>query len=293
MIQVSVSVPVYNGEKYIGECLNALLNQSLPRDQYEVIVIDDGSTDATLDIIRQFKVRLITQTHRHEAAARNAGWRAANGKWIAFTDSDAVPSRVWLQSLLSAVKSDQDLGAAGRIIAFPSEAPAARFVTIANGLNTETHLNHPVFPYAPMSNVLYRRAALEAGNGFDERYDAYLAPDLHTRLTRQVGGEFHYAPRAIILHHHRETWREYWRQQRNYGRGYAQLMLHYPDQLAWPIGREIKAWLKLIGTTLKVGWPIGSADERLLRRGLFVRDLAQRLGFRQTYYNRSERTKWS
>lgn len=292
MPQVSIIVPVYNGAKYIGECLNSLMHQSLPRDQYEVIVVDDGSRDATADIARQFKVRLITQDHRREAAARNTGWRAANGEWVAFTDGDALPAHTWLHHLLAAIKSNQSLGVAGRIIAFPSSAPASRFVTLASGLNTEAHLAHPIFPYAPLGNVLYRRSALEAVGGIDERYNAYPAPDLHYRLTHQVGGNFHYEPRAIVLHHHCTTWRAYWRQQRNYGRGYAQLMLHYPDQLPWPIGREITAWLNLIGTGLRAAWP-GDDDRALLRRGLLVRDLARRLGFVATYYNRLERARWS
>ncbi len=293
MIQVSVVVAVYNGEKTINECLNALLNQNLPRDQYEVIVIDDGSTDGTRAIVEGLAVKLLRQNHRGQQAAQNLGWRTAQGKWIAFTDADAVPSRTWLYFLLQAVKKDEAaLGAAGKIVEFPSTAPASRFITLSSGLDTEAHLKHPMLPYAPLGNVMYKREALEEVNGFDERFSGWGGPDLHQRLLQKAGGDFFYEPRAIVLHHHRETWRGLWRQQMYYGDGYAQVMWKYRDRVAWPLRREVGAWFKLIGTALRAAWPIGSADDRLLRKGLIVRDLAQRLGFDRTYYSRSERAKW-
>lgn len=75
----SVVVPAYNAESTIGSCLEALLNQSLPREQYEIIVVDDGSTDGTAGVVRKYPVRLIQQENLGPAAARNVGAQEATG----------------------------------------------------------------------------------------------------------------------------------------------------------------------------------------------------------------------
>lgn len=85
---VSVIMPSYNTARYIGEAIDSVLSQDYPNK--ELIVIDDGSTDATVDIIRSYsdRVRLITQRNQGAAVARNAGLDAAQGDYIAFLDSD-------------------------------------------------------------------------------------------------------------------------------------------------------------------------------------------------------------
>ena len=67
-----------------------------------------------------------------------------------------------------------------------------------------------MFPFAPSCNLMYRREALEAVGGFDERFDAYDACDLNTRLARTVGGRLAFAPRALVLHVHRPDWGGWW-----------------------------------------------------------------------------------
>jgi GT2 family glycosyltransferase len=138
---------------------------------------------------------------------------------------------------------------------------------------------------------MYRREALVAVGGFDPRFDSYEGCDLHTRLLRQVGGEFLYAERAIVNHRHRAGWRAYWDQQRSYGRGYAQFFLRYEAELSWSVAAELREWGRLAGVGLAALRP-GRTDAALVRRGTFVKRFAQRLGFVTTYWSRHERSRW-
>lgn len=292
-VRVSVVVPAYNAAGLIRECLAALGTQSLPRADYELIVVDDGSSDGTAQVAAGFEgVRVISQPNRGAPAARNAGMRAAGAPWVAFTDADCIPSRGWLAALLAAVAGEgRALGAAGRTLGFQSESPAARFVDLSGGFDTERHLQHPRFPFAPSGNAMYRRELLERVGGFDERFATYEACDLHRRLRAVSDAPMHFAPRAVVLHRHRSGWRAYFRQQRGYGYGYGQFAWRHRGEVRWTPGRELAAWAGLCADGLAALLP-AAGDAALLRRGRFVKGLAQRLGFDAAYYSSSERRRW-
>ena len=94
-MKASVIVPAHNAAQTIEECIEALLKQSVPREKYEVIIVDDGSTDGTATLARSYGVRVLTQPHRGPAAARNAGAGQATGEVLLFTDADCAPTRTW------------------------------------------------------------------------------------------------------------------------------------------------------------------------------------------------------
>ncbi len=294
-IEISVVICVYNGAETLADSLRAVLAQSFPRPRYEVIVVDDGSTDDSAAIAAQFDVQLLRAPHRGHVAAKNLGWRAARGEWVAFTDDDCGPTRNWLTLLRHAVEqgdaAEPVLGAAGRIAGYPSPSPVPRYVELTGGFNTDRHLQHPTFPFAPGGNLLYRRAALVAVDGFDERYASYDTCELHTRLRRRVGGAFRYEPRAVVFHRHYTTWSDFFRQQRGYGRGLAQFMLHHRGEAPWSPWRELRAWGAVAAHGAAALRP-GHDDDALVRRGDVVRQLALRLGFFETYFNRGERRRW-
>ncbi len=108
--EISIIIPVYNGEKTIESCLNSLLNQTIPA---EIIVIDDGSTDKTLPILKKnfhFKIKLITQHHQGPAIARNKGARLASGKILVFADADMTFAPDYLEVLTQPILEGKEIG---------------------------------------------------------------------------------------------------------------------------------------------------------------------------------------
>ncbi len=291
MIQISVIVPVYNNAKTLDKCLRALSQQSLPRDQYEVIVIDGDSNDRSAEIAQTWPVRLLNIAERSAAIKRNTGAKFAQGNWLAFTDADCIPSRNWLKFLWGSVNGLDVWGAAGKTLGYESRSDAARFVDLTGGLDAGTYLTHPHYPWAPTCNMLIQQQLFQNLNGFDERYFNFEYCDFHLRARACTSSKFLYEPRAVVLHHHRSSWREYWRQQFFYGHGYGQFMWKYRDRFHWNVWRELKAWGHLLRLSIDALRP-GHDDRSLVRRGMLVKQLAQRLGFDRTYYNQSERAKW-
>lgn len=110
MVRISVIVPFHNSEKYISDCVRGLLSQEYPAEGYEVIMVDNNSTDASAEIVRRYpRVKLVSEDKQGAYAARNRGLRDAMGEIIAFTDSDCVPSSDWLKEIELAM-SDPAVG---------------------------------------------------------------------------------------------------------------------------------------------------------------------------------------
>jgi glycosyltransferase involved in cell wall biosynthesis len=300
-IDVSVVIPAYQAAATIGACIEAVRNQRYPAGRREIIVVDDGSRDATAEIARSYAgVTVISQPNGGAAAARNRGWREAKGTWVAFLDSDCVPSRGWLGALIEAVSTGNDqvppmLGAAGKTLGLDSGSEAAHFADLIGSLDAERYLSHPRWPFAPSCNLMYRRAALATCDGFDERFVTYEACDLHTRLRETDPGAFAYVARAVVWHRHRSNWRAYWKQQVAYGVGYAQFARRYSGEIPWSLDAEARAWCETAALALRAALAATNrvSKERLVHRGQFVKSLAQRVGFDSAYWSQIERNRWS
>ena len=98
MPQVSVIIPTLNRCAYLKDCLDAILKQSFT--DYEIIVVDGGSTDGTLSLISDYKVKLVKQGHRGFCNALNLGVKNASGEIIAFTDDDGIANQHWLSTIV-------------------------------------------------------------------------------------------------------------------------------------------------------------------------------------------------
>lgn len=127
-LRLSVIVPVWNGESVIAGCLDALARQTLDRAAYDVIVVDNGSTDRTADIVRGYpEVRLLAEPTPGSYAARNTAIEQVAAPIIAFTDADCVPDADWLERALVAAEANPQFGVlAGRIDLFEDGAQGER-----------------------------------------------------------------------------------------------------------------------------------------------------------------------
>jgi GT2 family glycosyltransferase len=231
-----VVVCSYNGGSTLGQCLRSL--QRLEYPDYEVIVVDDGSTDDTRTILPRFPgVRAIHQANRGLSAARNAGLRAATGAVVAYTDSDCFADPDWLTHLVYQLQRSGAAAVGGPNLT-PEDGWLAACVAASPGQPTHVLESDQEAEHVPGCNMAFRRAALEAINGFDPQFrKAGDDVDVCWRL-HQAGLWITFAPGAFVWHHRRQTPRAYLRQQAGYGEAEALLRFKHPDRFnGWGNGR--------------------------------------------------------
>src|SRR5881628_2239659 len=103
VMKISVVVPFYNEQRYIGDCIEALLAQDYPGEQYEIILVDNNSSDRSCEIVKSHqRIKLLSEKRQGDFAARNRGLEEAKGGIIAFTDSNCAPAKDWLQKIEAA-----------------------------------------------------------------------------------------------------------------------------------------------------------------------------------------------
>ncbi|MCL2770548.1 MAG: glycosyltransferase, partial [Solirubrobacterales bacterium] len=224
----SVVVCTYNGSRTLGDCLDGLADLHYP--SYEVIVVDDGSTDSSGEIAQARGVRVVSTENQGLSAARNTGFRAACGEIVAYIDDDARPDPEWLRFIALELINSEHAGVGGPNLAPPDDGAVADCVANAPGGPVHVLLSDRVAEHIPGCNMAFRREALEEIDGFDTRFrTAGDDVDLCWRL-QQCGHTIGFAPAAIVFHHRRNSVRAYWRQQRGYGRAEAMLERKWPER---------------------------------------------------------------
>ena len=262
---VSVVIPVLNGERTIGDCLVSVLRGDYPQDRREILVVDNGSTDRTAEIIRGFPVRYLRDTQRGAAHARNRGIEASNGEIIAFTDADCVASSGWLRELANGFDAEEVGGVAGEILPYPPRTSAERYAARIRHLSPERYLRRPIFPFAVTANLAFRREVFDVVGLLDPRSPrGGESTDFCTRFFRGTGLELRLAPRAVVLHRHRATARELLQQQWSYGRGHAFLYIKYRDEIPWGWRQTVSVYVDLLRTASTLG---GHAAGYVIGRG--------------------------
>jgi len=230
--RVSVVVCTYNGSRTISECLDALTRLDYP--DYEVIVVDDGSTDGAAAIARRYACRLIQTENRGLSSARNAGLGAATGEIVAYLDDDASPDPHWLTYLAATFLSSSHAGVGGPNVAPPGDGPIAECVARAPGGPVHVLLTDREAEHIPGCNMAFRKACLEAIGGFDPRFRvAGDDVDVCWRL-QERGWTLGFSPAAMVWHHRRNSLYAYWKQQIGYGRAEAMLERKWPEKYNGP-----------------------------------------------------------
>jgi prepilin-type N-terminal cleavage/methylation domain-containing protein len=226
--QVSVVVCTYNGGATLKQCLQSLLAIDYPN--YEILVIDDGSTDNTSEILKRFpQIRAIQQPNRGLSAARNVGLYAATGEIVAYTDSDCFVDRDWLSLLVGQLQRSGAVAVGGPNLT-PDDGWMAGCVAASPGQPTHVLESDQVAEHIPGCNMTFRREALLAINGFDEQFwRAGDDVDICWRL-QQAGDWITFAPGAFVWHHRRQSPRAYLRQQAGYGEAESLLRFQHPER---------------------------------------------------------------
>ena len=235
--RVSVVVCSYNGGSTLEQCLRSLLALDYP--DYEVVLIDDGSTDDTREIAARFPtVRALHQANQGLSEARNVGLRAATGDIIAYTDSDCFVDPHWLTHLVYQLQATAAVAVGGPNLT-PDDGWLSACVAASPGQPTHVLESDQHAEHIPGCNMAFRREALEAINGFNPRYrTAGDDVDLCWRL-QQADRWITFAPGAFVWHHRRQSPRAYLRQQAGYGEAEGLLWFDHPDRFN---GRGESMW---------------------------------------------------
>lgn len=212
-----------------------MVNLDYPKENYELIIVDGGSTDETCEIIMKYDAKLIIDAGGSIGRGRNLGIANSKGDYVAFTDADCIVSKKWLKVLISNIISkDSNLIAAGGPNLVPDgDPPFAKLI----GFMQETFLASGGMPQSyyindnryvigiPNCNVIYKKKNVMDLGGFDNSLNIGEDAELCNRLTKK-GFKYLYISDAIVWHHRPKNIEEFIKKMFNYGKGMGKLMAH-------------------------------------------------------------------
>ena len=222
---VSIIIPCLNEEKNIAECLDAVFNLDYP--DFEVVVVDNGSTDATRKIAARYPVRIVIESKKGFGSIRNRGIHEAKSDYILYISADCLIMSDWLKCTFNAILNNEVAGVGGRQWALA--VTPIKTIMGAVGLPFPIIFRKKV-EHIPTPNALFRKNALLEIGGFDETLITGEDVDLNWRL-QEAGYKLAYRPQTGVKHKVRETTRKFFKQHFNYGIGTAQLLKKYRSKV--------------------------------------------------------------
>ncbi|WP_342249589.1 glycosyltransferase [Sphingomonas sp. OTU376] len=200
MFQVAVVIPVWNGEAVIGRCLEALSRQTIPRDAYQIIVVDNGSSDSTADIARGFAgVEVIAETRPGSYVARNLGIGRVDAPITAFTDADCTPAPDWLEQVLRAAAAHPGFGVLAGKIELLDEIAQEREVFGDYERLFSFPQAHAARGNCATANWASETAVLKQLGGFDAALKSGGDRQMALRI-RAAGYPLVYVPEMVVRH---------------------------------------------------------------------------------------------
>jgi len=205
----SIIIPTFNGATRIGNCLDSLVKQTAGRD-IEILVVDDGSTDSTTNVVNSYSsIRLITQANAGPASARNRGALEAKGTILLFTDDDCVPMPDWLEAMLAPFNDPEVVGAKG-IYRTHQKSLAARFVQIEYEDKYRLMAGLPSIDFIDTYSAAFRRERFLEMAGYDTSFPVACAEDIELSYRMSARGwKMKFVSAAIVYHTHPDTLSRY------------------------------------------------------------------------------------
>lgn len=222
-IFVSIIVPIYNSKNELERCLISLLSQDYPQDNYEVIVVDDGSNDNSLKLVEKFTVLLIRHNHnKGPAAARNTGISFAKGRLLLFLDSDCIVRRNWISSHVAVHKKREkeykDTVCVGGPILLPDKVN--NFIEISDYYSSwyeQPRIKRELtFEYLPTTNLSIKKEIIDKIGGFKEELKCGEDIEYGIRL-RKNGYNLEFEQKIEVFHYGRKNFRDYLSHHYNWG----------------------------------------------------------------------------
>ena len=210
---VSIVVPTFNGALRIEACLDALQRQQTER-AFQILVVDDGSTDGTAGIVKQFAgVRVIHQPNAGPAAARNRGAREAGASILLFTDDDCIPAQNWIDAMLAPFTDPEVVGAKG-VYRTRQKPIIARFVQIEYEDKYRLMSPEKDIDFIDTYSAAFRRDRFLEMGGYDTSFPVACAEDVELSYRMSARGwKMRFVPDAMVGHTHPERLESYLRKK--------------------------------------------------------------------------------
>jgi glycosyltransferase involved in cell wall biosynthesis len=222
--EVSVVVPIYNGEADLPDLIECLRSQTYPPDKVEYVLVDNNSRDRTSAIINTaakfnpITIRHLTENQIQSSyAARNKGIHGSKGEIIAFTDADCRPESNWLENLVKPFVNPEIGLSAGEILALPGKTILEQHADRENTLSQKHTLSHPFCAYGQTANLAVRKQVLAQVGLFRPYLTSGGDADLCWRILRETSYKLDFAESAIVRHRHRSTMKQLQSQWYRYG----------------------------------------------------------------------------
>lgn len=217
---ISVVIPVCNASATLEECLLPIKRQSYPPDHFEVVIVDNNSTDRSQEIAKRHTEHFYECKTHGPAAARNVGVTHSRGEIVAFTDADCVADHHWLESIAKVFKDETTAGIGGLIEPYKVETHPEWLTVQFDLLSQEREMQErPCSPPFPITaNAAYRKRVLEEVGPFDEGLLVGEDADMGWRVV-WAGGNLCYCPEAKVRHRTRATFSGLYKQLFTYGMG--------------------------------------------------------------------------
>src|SRR3989304_5607183 len=198
--KISVIIPTFNSAKELTKCLESFKTQTLSNENFEVMVVDDGSNDGTKDAAAKTLERNSYQQNRGPAAARNNGANQAQGEIILFTDADCEPQPNWIEEMIKPLDNPQVVGVKG-VYKTRQKELVARLVQIEYEHKYERMKKFKYIDFIDTYSAGYRKDIFLKYNGFDERYPKASVEDqeFSFRLSHD-GHKMVFNPDAVVYH---------------------------------------------------------------------------------------------
>lgn len=191
---ISIIIPTLNEEKYIGKCLEALTRVDSPNIEYEIIVVDNGSIDNTVEIAKSFNAKVLIKKDAHIAELRNMGAMNSKGNILAFVDADCIVSQQWLQNAINCLE-DTKSAVVGCVYKIPANSLwVGKVSDIISQKRRSGYVN-----YLPAGNIIVKKDCFFEVNGFDESLETNEDYDLCYRL-REKGYKIFSDPSIESVH---------------------------------------------------------------------------------------------
>jgi cellulose synthase/poly-beta-1,6-N-acetylglucosamine synthase-like glycosyltransferase len=249
---ISIIVPAYNAGDTIADRIGALQHQSIAQSEYEIIVVDDGSSDDTAQLARQTGVRLMCQTHQGPGAARNLGANVARGELLMFTDADCCPTPDWVEQLRRPFANPDVMGAKG-VYRTHQKDWMPRFIQAEFEEKYRRMRRLPRIDFIDTYSAAYRRELFCKFGGFSTEHPYPTIEDMEFsfRLAEQ-GYNLQFAPDAIVYHRHRASLWRYLVRKMRYGIWRVTVYQKYPRKVMGDshTAPELKAQFVAIATAL-------------------------------------------